>query len=100
MATYSELYGLQSNHDLQQRVAVAIVIAADTIRAEDVATTNHANRMIWAKGAFGNAKGLAPDVLMALLAANKDANVAAIEGATDAAIQTAVDNVVNVFAGE
>jgi len=98
MATYNELRGLFNSSDLKNRVSVACIVAAETIRGEDVGTTNHTNRLAWAKQAFSNPNGMATQMLMALLAANKDAAVAAIEGASDAALQTKVDAAVDLFA--
>ena len=53
MATYSELFDLRSDSDLRNKIAVAVIIAAETIRNESGATTNNANRLIWAKEASG-----------------------------------------------
>lgn len=98
MATYTELFALKNHSDLQDKVAVACIIAAETIQDEDVGVPNHDNRMIWAKAAFDNPIGTAKGMLWALLAANKAQAVGAITGAADATIQTAVDAAVNVFA--
>ena len=98
MASYLELRSLFGNGELRNKLDVAIVIAAEAIRNEDVGTTNHANRLTWAKAAFNNPRSKADEMLMALLAANKDLTVAQIEEATDSAIQTRVDAAVDVFA--
>ena len=98
MATYSELRQLFGHGDLRNKIEVACIIAAEAIRTEDVATTNHANRILWAKKAFSNPNGIRDEMLMALLAANQEATVAAITGATDAVIQAKVDAAVDVFA--
>lgn len=37
MATYSELFDLRSDAGLRNRIAVAVCVAADTIRQEDAA---------------------------------------------------------------
>ena len=100
MATYLELMTLQGDGDLLNRVIVAVAIAADTIRLESAGTTNHANRMIWAEKAFSSPIVVGKSAYSAVLAANKDATVTQIQGATDAAIQTNVDAVVDVLAGE
>lgn len=99
MAEYIELYNLRNNDVLMHKIAVAAVIAADVIRSEAGDTPNHANRLIWAKAAFSGPVVMSQHVLWALLAANKDASVETITSASDATIQTAVDNVVDVFAG-
>ncbi len=98
MATYAELLSLYANDDLFNKVRVACWVAADTIRAESEATPNHAKRVEWAKTVFTNPDGEARKMTAAVLAQNKSATVAAIIGATDATVQTAVDNAVNVFA--
>lgn len=99
MATYEEIYTLAESNSLIDRVAVAITIAADTIVNEDPATVNHANRVVWAKSVFVNPKSQAKAFWYAMLAANNTASVAAINSASDATIQTAVNNVVDIFAG-
>lgn len=98
MATYNELFALNGNLPLRERVSVACVVAAETIRTEADTTTNHANRMLWAKRVFENPMAEAGRMLPVLLAQNRAATAVAIEGATDEALQTAVDAAVNVFA--
>jgi len=98
MATYMELKALFNHSDLQDKVQVACIVAAETIRSEDPGTSNHTNRLLWAKAAFEDPRSTQNEMLMALLAANKDASVASITGATDSAIQTKVDDAVDVFA--
>lgn len=98
MATYSEIYDLQNEAALRNRMAVAVVIAADTIRAEPPATANHANRLLWAKAALANPHGEAVRVLWGVLAQNKALTVAQITGASDASLQTAVNNTIDLFA--
>lgn len=104
MATYEELFGLKNNSALKNRVATACLIAAETIRAGDDTVdppwdqTNNANRLIWAAAVFDNPRREANRMFWALLAANKDATVANITGATDIAIQNNVDAAVDLFA--
>jgi len=98
MATYNELYTLTADSALRNRVRVAVIVAAQTIRGEDGGTPNHANRLLWAAAAMANPAGEAQRMFHAVLAANKDSTVEQISGASDAAIQTAVDNVVDLFA--
>lgn len=98
MATYAELLTASENSTLNQKIRVACIIAAEAIRTESGATTNHANRLIWAKAVFANPAAEAQRMLWAVLAQNKDATLAAITGATDAAVQTAVNAAVDVFA--
>ena len=98
MATYIELKTLFSYSDLQDKVEVACIVAAETIRAENSSVDNHANRLIWAKKAFASPMTVRNEMLAALLAANKDQDVGNIIGASDTAIQTKVDAAVDVFA--
>lgn len=99
MATYAELFELRHNGALRQKVIVAITIAANKVRVEPATTTNHANRMVWAAGAYANAVGLSEQVWWAVIAANNTSEVSAILAATDELIQTNVDAVVDVLAG-
>ncbi len=99
MATYVDLYDLQNETEFLHKMAVAVVVAADTIRSEDAGTTNHANRMEWAAKAFTSPQGTGKQALWAVLAANKGADTATILAASDSTIQTAVDAAVDVLAG-
>lgn len=98
MATYMELRQLFTSGDLRNKVEVACIVAAETIRTEDAGTTNHANRLLWAKAAMNNTTGIRDAMLKALLATNKDSVVAAITGVSDSAMQTLVDDFVDLFA--
>ena len=98
MATYTELRSLFGHGDLRNKIEVACIVAAEAIRTEPIETVNHANRILWAKSAFANPGGIRDQMLMALLAANKDADVSTITVATDAVIQTKVDAAVDIFA--
>jgi hypothetical protein len=98
MATYDELLLASENGPLGNRIRVACVIAAEAIRTEAGATANHANRLIWAKAVFANPQHESARMLWAVLAQNKTFTLAQITGATDTAIQTAVNTAVDVFA--
>ena len=98
MATYMELRQLFADGDLKNKLEVAVIVAAEAIRTKDPETANHAYRLAWAKSAFQNPNGIRDQMLMALLAGNKDQTVATIQGATDATLQTLVNAAVNVFA--
>lgn len=90
MAAYSDLRNLFNASDLRNRVTTATVIAAYGLLG---GTPTAADRA-WAQEVFKNPDGRGQEVLMAVLAANKDQTTGNITGATDAAIQTAVDAVV------
>ncbi|HUW81178.1 MAG TPA: hypothetical protein VMZ31_00105 [Phycisphaerae bacterium] len=98
MASYVELRQLFGNGDLRNKIEVACIVAAEAIRTEDAGTANHANRLIWAKKAFSSPNGIRDEMLMALLAANKDSTVQDITGVTDEPLQTLVNAAVDVFA--
>jgi hypothetical protein len=98
MAAYQDLYNLFNNASLRNKMAVAVIVAAEKIRTEDAGTTNHAARLTWAKAAFQNPEAAAVSMLKAILAANNTLTVEQITDATDAAIQTKVDAAVDVFA--
>lgn len=99
MATYLELRSLlRGESDLTQKVETAVIIAADTINSESGATGNHTNRLVWAKQALANWASKASDILPAVIAANSGATVANIRNASDSAIQSNVDSVIDLFA--
>jgi hypothetical protein len=98
MATYVELYELAQSTALRERVAIACLVAAESIRADTSPPPNQEQRLAWARRAFENPLAEAGKMLPVVLAQNKDATKVAIEAATDVAIQTAVDSAVNVFA--
>lgn len=98
MATYQELFDLRRNQALLDKITVAVQIAAETIYAEAGGTTNHANRVIWAREATQHPRAMAEVCMSLVLAANKSNSVAQITGAADSAIQTNVDNLVDDLA--
>lgn len=99
MATYSELYQLaQQDAALRNRCAVAVVVAAEAIRTEAGATPNHANRLVWAADALARPAYWGERMLWAALAQNRALTVAQIQGATDAGLQTAIQNTIDLFA--
>ena len=98
MATYAELEDRFNDPALKTKVRVAVIVAAQTIFEEDPGTTNHANRLLWAKRAYEQTEAEALTMLKAVLAANKDATTGQIDGASDATVQSAVDAVVDLFA--
>jgi hypothetical protein len=96
MATYPELFDLRTSSDLQNRIAVAVIIKAE---AYITAATPTADQLAWASRVLtpGQTISEARKLLHYLLGANKDNTVAQITGATDAQIQTEVDMAVDVF---
>lgn len=103
MATYKELFDLHANTAILERVMAAVAVACDLIRVESPGATQeevdlHTRRVVWARQAIRNVDGTARNIMWALMATNRDLTVAQIEGATDAQIQTAVNNVVGLLA--
>jgi hypothetical protein len=102
MATLAELATLYSRGTAQSdalldRIKAAVLVSAEAIRVEAPATTNHAERLLWAKSAFSDPLARAHELWGAMLAANSTSTTAAILAASDAAIQTAVNNAVNTY---
>jgi len=93
MATYSELKALTKDSDLQDKVEVATVVAASNL----ISGTPTTGEKAWAATVFASPQSESKKALMAVLAANKDATVAAINSATDASIQTVVTGIVPVL---
>lgn len=121
MATYAEieqLMRLDEPTGLRNRVAVAALVAADNIRLEPDAPTDATvqarkryAQSLYRQGFNSNLifrddnSSLAlqvqfESIYRSVLTANKAATVAQITGATDAGIQTAVDDAVTFFATE
>lgn len=98
MATYTELSAIANNGTLLDKFSAAVAIQAEVIRNEAVGTSNHANRLIWAKQAFTNPRAMASSMTWAILAQNATFTNAQILAATDAALLTAVATAVDVFA--
>lgn len=99
MATYLELYTLRGNPDLKQKIAVALTIAADTIRGELASVNGHTSRITWAQEVLGRLDAEAEKALTLLLAANQANTTAQIQGASDSAIQSNVNDIINILAG-
>lgn len=98
MATYAELLTASANDALRQKVLVACVIGAEVVRNESSGTTNHTNRLTWAKGVFAAPERARDGMMWAVLAQNAAATLAQITGASDATVQTAVNAAIDVFA--
>lgn len=118
MATYLELADFlspESTSGLRKKVAVAAFVAADNIRSEvDDGTASAKQRKRFAQRILQTMPNQSyiyrPDggyaltpieaIFRAVLIANKGASVAQINNATDAQIQTAVDNAVTFLAAD
>lgn len=97
MATYAELHQLANNGDLKDKVGVALTIAAQA----KLAGTPTSSDSKWARSTLTSLERESEKVLRLILAANVGQTQANILGASDAAIQTEVDAVVDGYiAGE
>ena len=97
MATYDELYLLSQNGPLKNRVTVACLMAAEIIRTELTSVPNHAARLVWARKALENPDAVAVAALRAALVQNDELTVVQIQGATDAALQIAVNSAIDLL---
>jgi hypothetical protein len=97
MATYIELLDIYNDSTFRQKIAVACVISADTIRTEAAGTANHTTRVAWAKKVYASPTNVANEMIWAVLAQNKAVVKASILAASDASIQTAVDDAIAAF---
>lgn len=106
MATYTEIRNLYNDSAMRNKVATAIAIAADTVmRGNDNSAPfsqtagDHDKRVVWAKEVLGSTENWTNQFWQAVLAANNTLTVAQITGATDAALQTKVNEAVDLFSG-
>ena len=106
MATYAELLTALGNQPLKDKVTVAILIVADKVNAGDDTgggfdAANHENRIVWARRISSDADGAPKEAgrfFPLLVAANRAAALPAILSASDTAVQTNVEDIVDLFA--
>lgn len=98
MAEYAELFNLRNDSGLRNRIAVACVVAAETIRTEDAQTPYHDQRLAWSASVVRNPLDHAERMLWLLLARNRNATIEQIQAVSDSTIQSAVDGAVSLFA--
>lgn len=98
MATLTELSSLLNDGPLTDKTKAACLVAAQAIITENSGTTNHANRLKWAKKVFQDPVSQGTLMLRAVLAANSTATLTQINSASDSTIQTAVNAAVDVVA--
>lgn len=90
MASNIEIRQLFGNSDLRNRTEVQVVFAAiDLLMA-----TPTVDQLKWAVSVLDNSASEGRRAFMFVLGVNKDATVAQILGASDAAIKSNVDNVI------
>lgn len=98
MATYLELLQAAEDDTLNKKTRVAVLVAADVVRAEADTTTNHAARIAWASKATRDPITEGKRALWCALAQNAGTALSAILAASDATIQTAVNNAIDLLA--
>ena len=92
MATYIELFNLRSNSELRNRIQTAIAIKSHAILQE---ATPSPTRLSFAEEALKNPGSKIEEAMWFLFAANKAVSQADILSATDATVQSHVDNYVD-----
>jgi len=96
--TLLEIWNLRmSSGDMKARVSVAVAAAANGVLLEDVGTTNHAARLVWAKAALLNIPAEMEQFFWALCG-----NVTFLQlGAAidDGSLQYVINTFVDIFAG-
>ena len=97
MAEYAELVSLKNDDALKNKVEAAIADWGVRVRAEG-AVPDHDKRVTLATRTLGKERQQSDQIWLAVLMANKAASVAAIQGATDAALQTNVDTLMDALA--
>lgn len=106
MASYAELLTALGNQALKDKVTVAILIAADKVeRGDDTGggfnPANHGNRVSWTRRIMSSPEGAPKEAVSffpLVVVANRDATLAEILAQSDAAVQTNVEEVVDLFA--
>lgn len=99
MASYAEILTAAEDADLNNKIRVAVVIAAEAVRSEATPPANQVARLAWAKSVFEQPDGEVIRMKWAVLAQNKDATLAQILGSSDSQVQIAVNAAIDVFAG-
>lgn len=96
MATYLQLFDLAASQEMKKRLAWAILLAAQAIKAEDPVTDNHAARLSWANQSgetLNTAFAMAEKTINELL---KNATIQTnAEASTDGDIQFVVNSFVS-----
>lgn len=95
---YTEVPTAVADPTLMIKVRVACVISAQNVFVEVGTTTNHTNRLLWAKATMSDPVGAGNRMMYAVVAQNIAATLAAVLGATDAAVLTAVAAAIDLFA--
>ena len=92
MATYEELFRLSTEKEILNKVSVAAVVKSEGLISAASPTNS---QITWANNTLSNPVGRAKILIHYVLAANKDSTEVQIREATDAAVQTNVDDAVD-----
>ncbi len=89
--SYIEMMNMIQDSNLRLRVAAACIVAAEAIRVEASSVTGHTERLVWARSVFFSPTQMAERLMPSIIAQNSAATVAAVQSASDASIQSAVN---------
>lgn len=92
MANYAELFSIQNDPTLRNKIQVACVVKAQALI--DLASPTD-NQVAWANNALTNPTQMMVKIMPYVLAANKSATTSQITGASDSTVQTNVDAAVD-----
>lgn len=96
---YVQLMTASEDEGLARKVRVAVIVAADKIAGEPVATPNHLNRIEWARATMLDPIGAAQRILWAVLAKNLAKTLSEVRALADTDVQASVEASVDLFAG-
>lgn len=97
MATLAEQRSAAEDGTLRIKVQQAVIVSAQKVIDEAAATTNHANRLLWAKRVIPPPDLDVSKMLMYIIAKNNSLTLAQILAVTDAQVQAAVDGAVDAL---
>ena len=92
MANYTELSELKSDPAIGSKVETAIAIKCQAIIDDVEATTEEKT---WAKAVIQDPKSKVNSIMWSLLVDNKDATIEQIQSASDASVQTNVNDAID-----
>ena len=87
MATYAELFDIQTDAVLRNKIQIAVIVKAQALI--DLASPT-ANQVTWAANALNDPTKMMTKIMPYVLAANKSATQSNILSASDSAVQTNV----------
>lgn len=94
MSTYAEIFNLNADTSLRNRIAVAVGIKATEILDLQAPTSN---QLEWANGALKDPPRIADALLRYVVATNKELTPEQIAATSDSVIQTTIDAAIDVL---